>query len=160
MEIRAALPSDVDALVVIHQVARRTYYGDLPVPDDTQELREAYAVSVAAPDRTVLCVGDDAGRPVGFLSLGPPIPPAPPTSGRLVGLYVDPARWLRGAGGALHDAGVTEWRAAGVTEGHLEVWDGNGRAKAFYLRRGWQPTGGRRDGPLERAFIDLRLPLR
>lgn len=162
MEIRAALPADVDALVTIHQVARRTYYGDLPVPDDTEQLREAYTISIAAPDRTVLCIDKEdkeGGRPAGFLSLGPPIPPQPPTSGRLVGLYVDPAHWQRGTGGALHDAGVTVWRAAGVTEGHLEVWDGNERAKAFYLRRGWQPSGERREGPLGRDFVHLRLPL-
>ncbi len=159
MELRAAVPADVDALVAIHQVARRTYYGDLPVPDDSEQLREAYAVSVAAPDRTVIVADDGEGRPAGFLSLGPPIPPAPPTSGRLVGLYVDPAHWRRGTGGALHDAGIAVWRAAGVTEGHLEVWDGNARAKAFYLRRGWEPTGERRDGPLGRDFGYLRLPL-
>jgi GNAT superfamily N-acetyltransferase len=159
MDIRVALGADVDALVAIHQVARRTYYGDLVDRDDTAQLREAYAVSVAAADRTVLCVDGADGCPVGFLSLGPPIPPAPATTGRLVGLYVDPAHWLRGTGGALHDAGVEVWRATGVLEGHLEVWDGNERARAFYLRRGWQPSGEPREGPGGRDFVQLRLVL-
>jgi GNAT superfamily N-acetyltransferase len=149
MEIRRARAADVDILVAIHQVARRTYYGDLPIRDDTQQLREAYADSVASPGRTVLCVDGEEGHPAGFLSLGPPA--------RLVGLYVVPAYWRRGIGGALHDAGVDVWRAAGVTEGHLEVWDGNERAKAFYLRRGWQPFGEPREGPLGRDFVGLRL---
>jgi GNAT superfamily N-acetyltransferase len=151
MDIRRAGAADVDTLVAIHQAARRTYYGDLQRPDDTAELREAYTVSVGAPDRVVLCVDGPDGRPVGFLSLGPPA--------RLVGLYVDPAHWDRGTGAALHDAGVEVWRAAGVTEGHLEVWDGNERAKAFYLRRGWQPFGAPREGPLGRDFVHLRLVL-
>jgi GNAT superfamily N-acetyltransferase len=159
MGIRRAAAADVDTLVAIHQVARRTYYGDLPVPDDTEQLREAYTVSVDAPERTVLCVDGAEGHPVGFLSLGPPIPPAPATTARLVGLYVDPGHWGRGTGGALHDAGVQIWRAAGVAEGHLEVWDGNDRAKAFYLRRGWQPFGEPRPGPLGRDFVYLRLAL-
>ena len=156
MEIRRAVRSDVGTLVAIHQVARRTYYGDLATRDDTEQLREAYTDSVAAPDRTVLCVDDDGGATaVGFLSLGPPIPPA--HASRLVGLYVDPAHWQRGIGGALHDAGVAVWRAGGVAEGHLEVWDGNERAKAFYLRRGWEPFGEPRPGPLDRDFVNLRL---
>ena len=157
MDVRTALPEDVETLIAIHQVARRTYYGDLP-DDDTRQLREAYTVSVAAPGRTVLCV-DAGGRPAGFLSIGPPIPPAPATSSRLIGLYVDPAHWQRGVGGALHDAGVAVWRATGITEGHLEVWDGNERAKAFYLRRGWCPFGEPREGPLGRDFVNLRLAL-
>ncbi|MEV0563178.1 GNAT family N-acetyltransferase [Dactylosporangium sp. NPDC050588] len=149
MEVRTARTEDVDALVTIHQVARRTYYGDLEIADDTRELRDAYTVSIQATDRLVLCVDGADGRPAGFLSLGPPA--------RLVGLYVDPAHWLRGAGSALHDAGIAAWREAGITEGQLEVWDGNDRAKAFYLRRGWQPSGGRRDGPLGRDFVVLGL---
>jgi GNAT superfamily N-acetyltransferase len=151
MQVRTARPGDVDALVRIHQVARRTYYGDLEIPDDTEQLREAYRISVEAADRTVLCVDTEDGGPFGFLSLGPP--------DRLVGLYVDPAHWLRGAGGALHDAGVAAWRAAGVTAGRLEVWDGTERAKAFYLRRGWRPDGAPREGPLGRDFVHLRLVL-
>ncbi|MEV4508408.1 GNAT family N-acetyltransferase [Dactylosporangium sp. NPDC049525] len=157
MDLRRARAADVDALVAIHQVARRTYYGDLPFFYDTELLREAYTVSVDAPDRTVLCIDGAEGHPVGFLALGPPIPPAPATTARLVGLYVDPAHWQRGVGGALHDAGVDVWQAAGVAEGHLEVWDGNERAKAFYLRRGWQPFGEPREGPLGRDFVHLRL---
>lgn len=152
MEIRRALREDVDTLIAIHQVARRTYYGDLELPDDTGVLREAYTVSVGAPDRTVLCVDGEDGRPVAFLSLGPPIPPAGPSTGRLVGLYVEPAHWQRGIGGALHDAGVAVWRDTGVTEGHLEVWHGNARARAFYQRRGWEPV--EEDG---RGFVLLRL---
>jgi GNAT superfamily N-acetyltransferase len=149
MEIRRALPDDVETLIAIHQAARRTYYGDLADRDDTEELRAAYLDSVQAPERTVLCVGT-----TGFLSLGPP--------NRLVGLYVDPGHWQRGIGGALHDAGIEVWRAQEVTEGRLEVWDGNERAKAFYLRRGWEPLGEgtRRPGPLGRDFVHLRLPLR
>jgi RimJ/RimL family protein N-acetyltransferase len=156
VDVRTALPEDVETLVAIHRAARRTYYGDLPERDDTEQLREAYTDSVTAPERTVLCV-DAGGRPAGFLSLGPPTPPA--TSSRLVGLYVEPAHWGRGIGGVLHDAGVAAWRAAGVAEGHLEVWDGNARAKAFYLRRGWQPFGAPREGPLGRDFVHLRLVL-
>ncbi|MET7421517.1 GNAT family N-acetyltransferase [Dactylosporangium sp. NPDC005555] len=151
MKVRAAVAEDAEALVRLHQEARRTYYGDLDVPDDTARLCEAYTISIQATDRLVLCVDAEDGRPAGFLSLGPPA--------RLVGLYVDPAHWARGIGGALHDAGVAAWHAAGVTEGLLEVWDGNARAKAFYLRRGWRPDGERRDGPLGRDFVDLRLTI-
>ncbi|MFC4041235.1 GNAT family N-acetyltransferase [Dactylosporangium siamense] len=147
MEIRRARRSDVETLIAIHQQARRTYYGDLATRDDTEELREAYTVSVDAPDRTVLCVDGDA-RVAGFLSM---------KDDQLIGLYVDPAHWQHGIGGALHDAGVDVWRAAGVTGGRLEVWDGNERAKAFYLRRGWESSGERRPGPLDRDFVYLRL---
>ncbi|MET7399239.1 GNAT family N-acetyltransferase [Dactylosporangium sp. NPDC005572] len=157
MRPTVATEADVDTMVAIHQEARETYYRGVVPPErlsaDTDSLRAAYLDSVTDPRRTVLIV---AGA--GFVSLGPAFDPAvPPTVRQLVGLYVRPGDWGRGIGSALHDAGIAEWRAAGVTTGHLEVWSGNERAAAFYARRGWRPDGHRRE---EYIRLTLTIPIR
>ncbi|GAA2596512.1 GNAT family N-acetyltransferase [Dactylosporangium fulvum] len=158
MRLTPATEADVDTMVDIHREARETYYRGV-VPDtvlnNTADLHAAYLDSVRDPRRTVL-IADGAG----FLSLGLAFDrTAPDTVAQLVGLYVRPADWGRGVGGALHDAGLAAWRAAGVAVGHLEVWAGNKRAAAFYARRGWRADGHRREGPGGLDHVRLVLPL-
>jgi hypothetical protein len=92
--IRPATSDDLDALVAIHLAARDTYYRGV-IPDQQlddpaahAQFRDAYAHSIAAPERTVLCA-QAGGAVVGFASLGPPFEPVtdvdPATVGQLVG---------------------------------------------------------------------------
>ena len=166
LTIRTATAEDLGRIVDIHRRARDTYYrGVLPaeVLDDPQrhaEFHDAYAHAIQAPDRTVVCA-DAAGRTVAFMALGPPFAPAsdadPATVGQLVGLYVHPAHWGHGAGTALHAHAVQVWQSTGISTAHLEVWNGNQRARAFYDRHGWQETGHDRPGPGGSRFLELTL---
>ncbi|MCP3821316.1 GNAT family N-acetyltransferase [Streptomyces sp. A3M-1-3] len=74
----------------------------------------------------------------------------------LTQLHVDPDRWSRGIGGALHAACVAAWRRAGVTAARLEVYEHNERAQRFYAEHGWQPDPDVSRAP-DSAHIALRL---
>lgn len=73
--------------------------------------------------------------------------------GRIWALFVDPAHEGHGHGRVLHDVMITWLRSIGVTEAALGTGAGT-RAEAFYLRRGWVPSGEVVQGDLE-----MRLPL-
>jgi ribosomal protein S18 acetylase RimI-like enzyme len=162
--IRPATVADVDALVEVHRQARDTYYRgvvpdeELDDPGERAELRAAYAGAMSRPGRTLLCAEQERAV-VGFAALGPPFEPVldadPQTVGQLFGLYVRPSHWERRIGGRLHEASTRVWREAGIVTARLEVWEGNERARAFYARRGWQPDGHRRPGPVDSSFVRL-----
>ena len=49
--------------------------------------------------------------------------------------------WGSGLAGAAHAEVLGLWRTDGHQRGWLQVLDQNHRARRFYERRGWQPTG-------------------
>ncbi|MBI1379280.1 MAG: GNAT family N-acetyltransferase [Frankiales bacterium] len=51
--------------------------------------------------------------------------------------------WGTGLADRAHDDVVALWRAAGLSSGWLRVFEGNARARSFYQRHGWRPTGER-----------------
>jgi RimJ/RimL family protein N-acetyltransferase len=74
------------------------------------------------PDR------DDADRPRSDVAL-------------LTQLFVRERHWGSGLAVRLHDLGVAGMSERGFARGRLLVASGHGRARAFYERQGWQPTG-------------------
>ncbi|WP_368039861.1 GNAT family N-acetyltransferase [Ruegeria atlantica] len=60
-------------------------------------------------------------------------------AGEITLLYIDPDHTGRGIGGALLNELEQELISAGCTEGRLEA---TRTAQDFYLRHGWQTTGG------------------
>lgn len=85
-----------------------------------------------------------------------------PGSRWLYGMYVTPTERGRGVADALVDAVADRARAEGAGELYLQVTEVMGRARAFYARRGFEPTGERH--PLRRDsrihLETLALPLR
>ncbi|WP_433269757.1 N-acetyltransferase family protein [Actinosynnema sp. CS-041913] len=129
--IRPPVEADSPAIVDVHVKARRSYYeGHLP----ESELAEWEATARATgyrfdrPGRVWLCAELD-GVVAGFALV---------VGDELLQVQVDPAHWGRGVGGALHDACVAAWRAAGVTTAYLDVFEPNERARRFYAGRGWR----------------------
>ena len=57
----------------------------------------------------------------------------------LNGLYVVPDEWGTGVAGALHDHALAAMNGCAVA--HLWVLEENHRARRFYERRGWRPSG-------------------
>jgi GNAT superfamily N-acetyltransferase len=82
----------------------------------------------------------------------------------LQALYVVPESWGTGVANRLTDAALTSMREAGATEATLWVVEANARARRFYEREGWQPTGETRDSQLGPAELQYRrqvsLPIR
>jgi RimJ/RimL family protein N-acetyltransferase len=58
-------------------------------------------------------------------------------------------RWGTGLAGQAHDALLGVMRVGGVERAWLRVFTGNGRARAFYEKRGWHPTGERTTSTFE-----------
>lgn len=61
----------------------------------------------------------------------------------LTQLFVREQHWGSGLAQRLHALGVVDMRERGFASGRLLVANGHVRAQAFYVRQGWEPTGGR-----------------
>jgi ribosomal protein S18 acetylase RimI-like enzyme len=69
---------------------------------------------------------------------------AQPTVGQLSRLYVDPEFWGSGIGRRLFHTGVAHLTIRGFPQARLWVIEGNLRARRWYERMGWTPTGERK----------------
>ncbi|MCX5587486.1 GNAT family N-acetyltransferase [Streptomyces erythrochromogenes] len=139
--IRNARPADLDAIAALHTRARATYYqGHIPEEAYAGEAelartREGWTVAVAreAAEGGVLCA-EEGGELTGVAAFR-----TQDGETTLTQLHVDPVRWRRGTGAALHEACLEAWRRAGVRRVRLEVYEHNLRAQAFYAAQGWVP---------------------
>ncbi|MFC9819079.1 GNAT family N-acetyltransferase [Streptomyces erythrochromogenes] len=139
--IRNARPADLDAIAALHTRARATYYqGHIPEEAYAGEAelartREGWTVAVAreAAEGGVLCA-EEGGELTGVAAFR-----TQDGETTLTQLHVDPVRWRRGTGAALHEACLEAWRRAGVRRVRLEVYEHNIRAQAFYAAQGWVP---------------------
>jgi GNAT superfamily N-acetyltransferase len=82
------------------------------------------------------------------------------TGPELRALYVVPDAWGTGAARALTEAVLAAVRAGGSTEATLWVVEANARARRFYEREGWEPTGDTRDTVFGPAELQYSLQLR
>jgi GNAT superfamily N-acetyltransferase len=103
-----------------------------------------FAVEVAAIRSRML--GDDAwafvalagAEPAGHVAL---LADLSPGTAYLWQLFVRPAHWGTGLADRLHDAFLQEARARGYERGRLKTPFGQGRARRFYERNGWETDG-------------------
>lgn len=83
--------------------------------------------------------------------------PDEPDARHLVGMWVEPAHRGDGTAARLVDA-VGRWaRADGATALALWVVDGNERARRFYDRLGFRPTGERGPLPSDPTVLESRM---
>ncbi|MEW2440406.1 GNAT family N-acetyltransferase [Micromonospora marina] len=166
MEVREAGLGDLSGIVELHSRARVAYHGagGLPVgeiltPDLAREQREGWAAAITSAHKRVRCAIVD-GALAGVLAMGPPHSPDldPRTTAQLYQIHVDPQRWSRGVGSALHALFVRHLTDEGLALGVLEVWERNTRARAFYTRHGWRPDGTSRLGPAQTPYLGMQLP--
>lgn len=168
MLLRPGTPADAAAVAAVHETARRAYYeAAAGRPTDPAAVHDGdpgrcamWTAVVADPARAEVVCAMSGDGVVGFCSPGPPLPehPEPAAVLELHALYVLPARWGTGAGGALHDAFVERLAAGSEERGVLDVWDGNARAIGFYLRRGWVLDGRSRPAEDGTAYVGMSLP--
>lgn len=128
MELRPYTPADLDD-VVGHWY--RTWHATFPKivhPQNQAQWRERFRDDIASTEFVWVATVD--GRIAGFLALDE-------GRGYLDQLFVDPAAQGRGVGGALL-AKAKVLCPAGLT---LHTLEQNHRARAFWERHGFQPTG-------------------
>ena len=159
LAIRAANPDDASAIAAFHTAVWREAYRGL-VPD-------AYLDRVAEPERTVRWAGRLrsgnrrafmailCGRLVGVASVAERpdeefghLPPTPPLELKSLYVHVD----HRGTGVAASLLDVT----IGTRSAFLWVFDGNARARAFYLRHGFVADGAAKIDP-DTGVAEIRM---
>ncbi|MFB6437744.1 GNAT family N-acetyltransferase [Streptomyces sp. NPDC056411] len=165
ISIRPAGLGDLDAIVDVHGQARTAYYlaggltqGEIDGPGGPGQRREAWARCLESDGRKAWCAREGDGV-VGAAAMGPPLSPGADatTVGELYQIHVLPSHWGKGIGGQLHALFVQFLREADLRTGHVEAWERNHRAQAFYARHGWKPDGRRRPGPGNSSYLGMRL---
>jgi ribosomal protein S18 acetylase RimI-like enzyme len=148
VELRRADATDAAALAVLHlrtvlDAFAPFFPPEAPAPDLDEMIDDwARRIGSDAPDGAACFVCDDAaGEPVGVVIAGPD--PRDGSRGHVSRLYVDPARWGRGIGRALHDRALEHLRAQGFRDATLWVLERTDRSRGWYERIGWRSTGAR-----------------
>ena len=142
MEIRRLGPGD-DALAVsrvYRESWRAAYRGIVPQAflDEMAEDRWCSFLTGGGAESLLLL---DGQRLAGTAACGPVRQAAPQRRGELISLYLLPDYWGRGMGKALLEAALERLREMGCREAALWVLEENRRARAFYERQGFSPTG-------------------
>jgi putative acetyltransferase len=128
-QVRAAAPSDLDAVVAVNRAAATEAYALIfagqPYPE--RAVRERYERLLGESD-VDLFLAEQAGSAIGYAAARP---------GRLEALYVVPERWGSGVADVLYER-VAEVAGSGAT---LWVLRDNLRGRRFWEQRGWRATG-------------------
>jgi len=133
--VRAARREDVSQLAAVHTISSETVYaGIAPSDEGGLERRLRVWADVLADGRFEPFVADDAGRILGFATIGPS--EKHQGLGELFAIYTHPDVWGSGVGQALLER-AHEALAAGWDEAVLTVLAANPRARRFYERNGW-----------------------
>ena len=159
MDIRRARPGDAAAVAEVHvrtwQAAYEHVFGAERLAAIDVEPRRRFAER--GIERGGVWVAEEAGRVVGFVSIGASM--QADAEGELYAIYVLPDAWGTGAGTGLLAAAAAELRRAYPTS-ILWVLEDNPRARRFYEREGWALDGGTRSEDflgLEVAEVRYRL---
>lgn len=169
VHMRRANESDARAIAEVHvrtwQVA---YRGVVPAPMldalnvDARERFWQREVAVLVSERRPW-LADAGGEVAGFVSAGPSHDDgAPPSTGEVYAIYVDPACWHRGVGRNLLAHAERDLRGHGYADATLWVLADNERARRFYEASGWQPDGTTKTDNFagtELAEVRYRKPL-
>jgi GNAT superfamily N-acetyltransferase len=181
IEVREGTPDDADACAAAHIEGWRTGYRTL-LPDDfldapefaTQRIDRWRAWTWAdGLEGAALFVAELDGRVVGFVTCGPER--TAPTSDQLgrsdatastngcaevYAFYLHPDAWGSGAASALMARCRQRLADDGYQQAVLWVLRDNPRARRFYERSGWSPTGREMmfEGPQTAAKLAEPLP--
>lgn len=138
---RAASPEDAHLIAPMHLSCWHEAYAGL-VPQrclDDLDAQDRVAQWRSRLERrgdvTTMAVHD--GRVVGLATVGPAETASPSAPEELRSLYVVRDMWGRGLGQQLLQQALADRPAS------LWVFEGNERARRFYARTGWSPTGER-----------------
>jgi len=137
MLVRQASPEDAKAIAAIHVRAWQVAYQGI-VPStvlSSLSVEEREKIWSRNLDRRAskTWVAEEGGQVLGWISAAQSRDEdAPPTTGEVWGIYVDPACWRRGVGQRLWSEAEEYLRASGCSGVTLWVLKENARAIAFY----------------------------
>lgn len=151
--IRAARPIDADAIGEVHAEAWRVGYRHIFSREDLTRLVEQrrtdrWPTAFADPgfSETTLLVALRSGI-VGFVHFGPSRA-GPDHVGEIYSFNVHPDEWGSGAAAALMQEACDKLSDRGNTTIRLWTYQDAGRARRFYEKTGFQPTGHtKQEGP-------------
>jgi len=152
-EIRAARRADADGITDVQVASWRAGYAhvfpeSVLYADDFDSSRRTFWKEWRfGPGHRVAVVTEPASeggdRVIGFCSYGPERERARGHTGRgeVWAFYLHPDRWGCGAAAQLIDHVEQRLKAEGFASAVLWVLDDNPRARRFYERQGWEPSG-------------------
>jgi ribosomal protein S18 acetylase RimI-like enzyme len=148
--VRRAGAEDAPSIARINVAAWRVAYAGI-VPDaqlatmDTPERVGTWRERLGTPGPFATFVAVDAAEVIAaYCTVGvlrTVDGQGEPGAGELMAIYADPARQGRGAGRAVHDAGLDHLIQRGFGWAGLWVFTANRAARAFYAALGWAPDG-------------------
>jgi RimJ/RimL family protein N-acetyltransferase len=136
--LREATAHDVEAILDIQQPAAILAFAHIFPQDEypfpRAELADRWRGEIADPGIRVYVSTDAAGHVNGFAATRPAV---------LQHFGTAVATWGTGLARDLHDAVMRELAGTGATRVRLHVLEANRRARRFYEKSGWRPTGER-----------------
>jgi GNAT superfamily N-acetyltransferase len=154
IELRRATVADARALAVgvIDGVADYPAFAPPGWSAPSLEAEIAH-LQTSLADEAVQCIAAERdGEVVGQITLlaaaRAPHPIDDPRLAHVSNLFVRRDHWGGGLARDLHAAALDAARDGGFTELRLFVAEGQGRARRFYEREGWQPAGEPFDDPI------------
>jgi RimJ/RimL family protein N-acetyltransferase len=154
MFLRAATRADLPALLAVQEEGALAGFAHIFPPDDypypRAELRAAWEAELADPAVEVLVAHEE--QLTGFAAL---------RGNELLHFGTAVATWGTGVAAEFHDELLPRLAAPGIPYARLRVMRENHRARRFYERRGWRPTGvvTREPFPPHPDLLGYRLPL-
>jgi GNAT superfamily N-acetyltransferase len=150
VEIRPSRAEDGEPLARVHERCWTISYAGLADPSWVVGRpfaeRAARWTRLAAGGGVPMWVAVVDGEVVGEVAAGASRDPdAPPGTGEVVALYVDPDHQGGGIGRALLARAVEELRAAGYVRATLWTLATSEQSTAFYARNGWRRDGAAKD---------------
>ncbi len=166
VKIRRAVEADADAIADAHIQGWRVGYRSI-IPDSyldsdrfADERRERWrAWTWQGLERSQLFVGELDGRVTAFGHCGPErvnaacdesggaLGATSDLRGEVYGFYAHPDSWGHGVALPLMDACHEALRGLGYSQAVLWVLRDNPRARGFYEKAGWRPTGETAEWP-------------
>ena len=134
--LRPMTPADLDLVLPIQREAAQVAFDPVFPQDEfpfpTETIRHRWKQELADP--AIACfVIVDADRSLGGF--------AAVQGDQLLHFGTALGSWGSGLAGAAHAEVLDRWKARGCQRGWLRVLEQNHRARRFYERRGWRPTG-------------------
>lgn len=162
VRIRASREEDAAQLVHVHErcwtisyagLANPSWILDRPLAERIAEWR-GYATGRGVP-MWVAVDGDDV---IGFVAAGASRDEdAPPRTGEVVALYVDPSRQGAGVGRKLLRRATGQLRKEGFRRATLWTLTGSEQSRGFYERNGWRLEGARKTDRWPHLRYERRL---
>lgn len=145
---RPAQPADLRAVSTLHiRSWQQAYRGMMPQDHlDSLDVEAAVARRVGNWPPPGTHVAELNSRIAGWLGIGPyRDEDAPPGSGEIYAIYVDPAHWANGVGRALMSYGLALLADQQLQPVFLWVLLENAQARRFYERHGFAADGAQED---------------